>query len=106
MVFIPKRIKLFASLFQITDFSRRLGIGSTHAIVDDVFRNMNLGMSPKESFESGVEVASGFKQHAGAAGKGWWNMWGDYFQGGKSAHYRNLLSSREITGIAAVLEGG
>lgn len=106
MVFIPKRIKLFASLFQITDFSRRLGIGSTHAIVDDVFRNMNLGMSPKESFESGVEVASGFKQHAGAAGKGWWNMWGDYFQGGKSAHYRNLLSSREITGIEAVLEGG
>ena len=33
-------------------------------------------------------------------------MWGDYFQGGKSAHYRNLLSSREITGIEAVLEGG
>jgi hypothetical protein len=106
MVFIPKRIKLFASLFQVTDFTRRLGVGSTHAIVDDVFRNIERGLSPKEAFESGVEVGGGYKSHVGAMGKGWAKMWGDYFKAGKSEHYRTLLRSTATVGDEAVIEGG
>jgi hypothetical protein len=106
MVFIPKRIKLFASLFQVTDFTRRLGVGSTHAIVDDFFRNLERGLSTKEAADSAVEVGGGFKQHVGAMGKGWAKMWGDYFQAGKSEHYRELLRSTSTAGDEAVIEGG
>ena len=106
MVFIPKRIKLFASMFQVSDFSRRLGIGSVHAIVEDFYANITKGMSSKEAFDSAERVGHGFRSHIGAMGKGWADMWGGYFQAGRSAHYRTLLKSRKTTGAEAVIEGG
>ena len=104
LVFIPKRIKLFGSVFQVMDFARRIGVGGIHGVVESVWSGLNRGMTPNEAFDAGRVVAES-SQSVGSIGKGWVDMWGGYFSAGKTSHYRNLLKSTDTTGPNAVMEG-
>tara|TARA_R100001594_G_scaffold68938_5_gene103272 strand:+ start:1560 stop:6986 length:5427 start_codon:yes stop_codon:yes gene_type:complete len=104
LVFIPKRIKLFASLFQATDFMRRIGVGGTHGALDAVWEGLARGLSPKESFEAG-RVTGEVSQSFRSIGQGWWDVISSYGAAGKTDYYRNLLRSTKTTGAEAVAEG-
>ena len=105
MVFIPKRLKLFGSLFQATDFARRLGVGGTHGVVDAVWSGIDRGQPFSEAFDAGRVAGEIRKSVQGTVQDGWWGMISSYGAAGKTDHYRNLLRSKATTGPNAVMEG-
>ena len=104
MVFIPKRLKLFASLFQVTDFMRRVGVGGTHGVIDAVWSGVERGMTKGQAFDAG-RVAGEARQSMRGAVEGWWGIVRSYGAAGRTDHYRVLLRSKDTTGVNAVMEG-
>ena len=94
-VFIPKRLKLLGSLFQMTDFLRRNGVGATHGIVDAVWIAIERGMTPSQAFEAARQSASSVTSFKTDDIGGWWNVMYSYGAAGKSDVFRQLIESPE-----------
>ena len=90
LVFIPKRMKLFMSLFQATDFMRRIGVGGTHGVIEAIWTGIERGMTPGQAFDAG-RVMSEASYSVKGIGHGWWDVISSYGAAGKSDYYRNLL---------------
>ena len=90
LVFIPKRMKLFMSLFQATDFMRRLGIGGVHGVVEAIWSGVERGMTPGQAFDAGRIMSEAGYSIKGIK-QGWWDVISSYGAAGKSDYYRTLL---------------
>ena len=90
IIFLPKRMKLFGSVFQQVDFATRMGIGGTHAFMDAVEYNRNtLGMSKRESLQAAMphlkSIPIALKKSLGL-----------YFKQGSRDHMRKLMQTGQI----------
>ena len=94
-VFIPKRLKLLGSLFQMTDFLRRNGVGATHGIIDAIWIGIERGMTPSQAFEAARQSASSVTSFKTDDIGGWWNIMYSYGAAGKSDVFRQLMESPE-----------
>ena len=99
-VFIPKRMKLFMSLFQATDFMRRIGVGGVHGVVEAIWSGVERGMTAGQAFDAG-RVMSEAGYSIKGIGHGWWDVISSYGAAGKSDYYRNLL----LDGETKIMEG-
>ena len=100
LVFIPKRMKLFMSLFQATDFMRRVGVGGVHGVVEAIWSGVERGMTAGQAFDAG-RVMSEAGYSVKGIGQGWWDIISSYGAAGKSDYYRNLL----LDGDTKIMEG-
>lgn len=104
LVYIPKRLKLFASLFQVTDFMRRTGVGATHGVVDAVFHALNRGRSADEAFDAGRTWGEA-RRSANSAWEGWWEIISSYGAAGKTDHFRDLLRTAKDDTVRGTIKG-
>jgi hypothetical protein len=90
LIFIPKRVKLFASLFQQVDFFSRAGIGGSLAGLHSLYDGMRL--VGKGNVDEGFREMAGARFHVGMIGKSWVDM----AKANVSPGFRKTLAARQM----------
>ena len=73
LVYIPKRIKLFGSLFQQADFAQRTAFGGSGAFLYHVLMGLKMAATPGTTGTGLVEIGKSF-EHLARMPQGWINM--------------------------------